>query len=136
MRHTGLVLIALIFVGGLVFPAGCIAAPANQSPEGNWILTSSGSSSTAEHSTGIINLQFAGLNFSGNSGVNNYFGTVILDTAGGKLTFSPLGTTRMAGPENMMTQEQQYLAALANVTGYKIADGVLTPLTDKNGQPS
>ncbi len=133
MKHTGLVLLALIFVGGLVFAAGCIAAPATQSPEGKWILTGFGSGSTTENPMGIIGLEITGTNVSGNSGVNQYFGSITLDTATGKLTFGPLGTTRMAGPEGMMLQEQKYLAALANVTGYKITDGVLS-LTDKDGK--
>ena len=130
MKRTGLVLIALILVGGLVFAAGCIAAPQNQSPEGNWILTGIGSGSTAEHPTGIISMEIAGTNVSGNAGVNLYHGTITVEN--GKVTFSPMATTRMAGPENMMTQEQNFLAALQNVTGYTLANGVLT-LTDASG---
>ena len=132
MKSTGLVFTALVFVGGLVLAAGCIGSATEQSPEGNWILTSFGSGSTTEHPTGIISLDILSGNVTGNSGVNNYMGTVTVDTAAGKLTLSPLATTRMAGPENMMTQEQKYLAAMANVTGYKITDGSLI-LTDKDG---
>lgn len=130
MKRTGLVLIALIFVGGLVFAAGCIAAPQNQSLEGNWILTGIGSGSNAEHPTGIISMVIAGTNVSGNAGVNLYHGTIAVEN--GKVTFSPMATTRMTGPENMMTQEQNFLAALQNVTGYTIANGVVT-FTDTSG---
>ncbi|MDE2443690.1 MAG: META domain-containing protein [Methanocorpusculum sp.] len=130
MKRTGLVLIALIFVGGLVFAAGCIAAPQTQSLEGNWILTGMGSGSNAEHPTGIISMEIAGTNVSGNAGVNLYHGTITIEN--GKVTFSPMATTRMAGPENMMTQEQNFLAALQNVTGYTVANGVVT-FTDASG---
>lgn len=132
MKSTGLVFTALVFVGGLVLAAGCIGSATEQSPEGNWILTSFGSGSTAEHPIGIISLDILSGNVTGNSGVNNYRGTVTVDTAAGKLTLSPLVTTRMAGPENLMMQEQTYLAAMAKVTGYKSTDGSLI-LTDKDG---
>ncbi|MDV0442344.1 META domain-containing protein [Methanorbis furvi] len=134
MKRTGLMLLALILVGGLVFAAGCITAPASQpqSPEGKWILTDFGSNATPDHPMGVIDLQIAGTNVSGNSGVNQYFGTAVIDAANGKISFGPFGSTRMAGPENMMAQEQAYLAALANVTGYKITDGNLI-LTDAAG---
>ena len=128
MKHTGLVLIALILVGGLVFAAGCIAAPQTQSLEGKWILTGIGSGSNAEHPAGIISMEIAGTNVSGNAGVNLYHGTITVEN--GKVTFSPMATTRMAGPENMMTQEQNFLAALQNVTGYTVANGVVTYNTD------
>lgn len=130
MKHTGLVLIALILVGGLVFAAGCIAAPQTQSLEGKWILTGIGSGSNAEHPAGIISMEIAGTNVSGNAGVNLYHGTITVEN--GKVTFSPMATTRMAGPENMMTQERNFLAALQNVTGYTVANGVVT-FTDASG---
>ncbi|HJK77776.1 MAG TPA: META domain-containing protein [Methanocorpusculum sp.] len=130
MKHTGLVLIALILVGGLVFAAGCIAAPQTQSLEGKWILTGIGSGSNAEHPNGIISMEIVGTNVSGNAGVNLYHGTFSVEN--GKLIFSPMATTRMAGPEHMMAQEQNFLAALLNVTGYTVANGVVT-FTDASG---
>ena len=130
MKHTGLVLIALILVGGLVFAAGCIAAPQTQSLEGKWILTGIGSGSNAEHPNGIISMEIVGTNVSGNAGVNLYHGTFSVEN--GKLIFSPMATTRMAGPEHMMAQERNFLAALLNVTGYTVANGVVT-FTDASG---
>ena len=50
----------------------------------------------------------------------------------GKVTFGPMATTKMAGPENMMAQETEFLAALQNATAYTIANGVLT-FTDASG---
>ncbi|HJK58222.1 MAG TPA: META domain-containing protein [Methanocorpusculum sp.] len=130
MKRTGLVLLALILAGGLVFAAGCVAAPQTQSLEGNWILTGIGSNSTVEHPTGIISMEIAGTNVSGNAGVNSYHGTITIED--GKVTFSPMATTLMAGPEGMMAQETAFLAALQNVTAYTIANGVLT-FTDASG---
>lgn len=83
-----------------------------------------GSGSNAEHQTGSITLEIAGTNVSGNAGVNLYHGTIII--ADGKVAFSQMTTTRMAGSENMVAQEQNFLAALQNVTGYTIANGDLT----------
>ena len=130
MKRTGLVLLALILVGGLVFAAGCITAPQTQSLEGNWILTGIGSNSTVENPTGIISMEIAGTNVSGNAGVNSYHGTITIED--GKVTFGPMATTKMAGPENMMAQETEFLAALQNATAYTIANGVLT-FTDASG---
>ena len=130
MKRTGLVLLALILVGGLVFAAGCITAPQTQSLEGNWILTGIGSNSTVENPTGIISMEIAGTNVSGNAGVNSYHGTITIED--GKVTFGPMATTKMAGPENMMVQETEFLAALQNATAYTIANGVLT-FTDASG---
>ena len=87
MKRTGLVLLALILVGGLVFAAGCITAPQTQSLEGNWILTGIGSNSTVENPTGIISMEIAGTNVSGNAGVNSYHGTITIED--GKVTFGP-----------------------------------------------
>ena len=54
----------------------------------------------------------------GNAGCNNFFGQ--FTTSEDTLTFSALGSTRMACPEAMDT-EQTFLAALGNTTHYKIS---------------
>ena len=68
--------------------------------------------------------------FNGQAPVNLYFGTATID--GNSLSFGTVGATKMAGPEDLMTAENEFFAALNNVTGYKIADGKLV-LTDKDG---
>ena len=45
--------------------------------------------------------------FFGKSAINNYFGSYTLD--GDKITFGPAGATMMAGPQELMTAEQEYL---------------------------
>lgn len=55
--------------------------------------------------------------------LNNYFGGYTLD--GDKLTFGPAGSTMMAGPEEMMKAEHEYLQTLPKITGYTLEDGKL-----------
>lgn len=125
MKYTGVALAALLILGGGVLAAGCIGSAAEQSPVGSWILVSTGSGSSSEHPMGVITLEVTSEEISGSAGVNSYHGTVVADPATGAFTIGPVGTTRMAGPENMMIQEEKYLAALANVTGYSLANGYL-----------
>jgi heat shock protein HslJ len=128
MKHTTIAFLTLAIIGAVVFAAGCISSE-NETPAGNWILIGSGPAGTP--ATGIISLEITESNITGNSGVNNYFGSLIIGSDG-KLTISGLGSTKMAGPGNLMTQEQSYYTALKNVTGYKIIEGDLI-LTDQNG---
>ena len=48
---------------------------------------------------------------SGFASINRYFGSVQADGEG-NLRWSPLGATRMAGPENLMKQEDAFLGIL------------------------
>ena len=66
----------------------------------------------------------------GFAGCNHFRGEYQLD--GAALTFGPLATTMKACEEPVMAFEQDYLAALARVTGYTLGDGTLT-LTDASG---
>ncbi len=129
MKHTPLVFLALVIIGAVIFAAGCIS-PASENLKGNWVLIGSGPDNTPI--TGIINIEITDSNISGNSGVNNYFGSITIGPDG-KCIISNLGSTKMAGPANLMTQEQQYYNTLKNVTGYKIIDGNLV-MTDSDGK--
>lgn len=64
----------------------------------------------------------------GSTGVNRYFGTY-KSLGAGKLGFSPLGSTRKAGPPDAMKREADFLAAMQLVGGYRMHDGSLV-LTD------
>jgi heat shock protein HslJ len=67
----------------------------------------------------------------GNAGVNTYNGQY--SASNGKITIDPaIATTRMAGPPDLMTQEQEYLAALPRATVYKI-EGATLMLRDATG---
>jgi copper homeostasis protein (lipoprotein) len=62
----------------------------------------------------------------GSGGVNRLMGTFSL--AEGELSFGPLATTLMAGPEEAMARERAFLDALAGVTSYRLDGGSLTLL--------
>lgn len=69
--------------------------------------------------------------FYGTSGVNRYFGSYEQD--GSNISFSPVGTTMMAGPENLMKAEREYLGDLAKVNAFKIEDKDLILKTPNDG---
>ena len=89
-----------------------------------WQLTSLGDSSPLAEKP--ITLEFGEKNrLSGSSGCNRYMGS--FSTKGNQFSIkSPMGSTMMACPEDLMKQEQQFLQALSAGTTYKInADGEL-----------
>lgn len=67
----------------------------------------------------------------GKAAVNNYFGAYTLE--GENLSFGPAGATMMAGPEVLMTAEQEYLQFLADVKSYKLEGNKLI-LTGADGK--
>jgi len=71
---------------------------------------------TAEFQDGQVN---------GNAGCNNYF--VSYEAAGEHLTIDLIGATQMfcGEPENVMEQEDEYLAALQSAASYQITNGQL-----------
>ena len=56
--------------------------------------------------------------------VNNYFGQY--ETEGNTLKFGPAGATMMAGPENLMKAESQYLMTLPQVNAFVLEGKNLT----------
>jgi heat shock protein HslJ len=65
----------------------------------------------------------------GNAGVNQFNGTYNAPS-NGVLTFSPFATTMMAGPDNAMKQEQEFLTALENTKKFTTEDGALVLMDD------
>ncbi len=57
---------------------------------------------------------------------NRFMGGYTLAPDGLKLEMSQMASTMMACPDALMTQESQFLGTLGGVTGYAVADGVLT----------
>ncbi len=69
-----------------------------------------------------ITAQFQAGEVRGNAGCNSYFGNYELQ--GSNLTVGPLGMTEMyCMPEELMTQEADYLAALQSAASFQISDG-------------
>ncbi len=56
--------------------------------------------------------------------VNNYFGQYEMD--GNTIKFGPAGATMMAGPENLMKAESQYLMTLPTVNSFVLEGQKLT----------
>ena len=62
--------------------------------------------------------------------VNRYFGTYTVD--GDKITFTPAGSTMMAGPQMEMMVEKQYLEVLPAIQTFAFEDGNLVFTTNKD----
>lgn len=67
---------------------------------------------------------------SGNGGVNTYNATYT--TSGSSIKIGPIASTKMAGPEALMTQETAYFAALEKATTYAMEGDIMT-LRDSTG---
>ena len=63
--------------------------------------------------------------------VNNYFGQY--EVEGNTIKFGPAGATMMAGPENLMKAESQYLMTLPTVTAF-VLDGSKLTLKTSDGK--
>lgn len=70
-----------------------------------------------------LTLSFKDGQVSGSAGCNNFHGSYKAE--GGKIQFGPLATTRRACEEPLMTQEREFLAALASAVSWKIDGNVL-----------
>jgi copper homeostasis protein (lipoprotein) len=64
----------------------------------------------------------------GSGGLNRVMGSFSLSED--ELRFGPLATTLMAGPEDTMQREREFLDALARVTAYELDGRSLTLLAD------
>lgn len=78
-----------------------------------------------------ITLGFDGASdrFFGKAAINRYFGTY--KSEGNNLTFGPAGATMMAGPEELMKAEYQYLTSLADIKTFKLDGTKLILINDK-----
>jgi heat shock protein HslJ len=92
-----------------------------------WTLTALGSGDTAfsaapDHPA--LLLFAADGTVSGSTGCNTFHGTYTL--SGDSLSFGPLATTRKACEQEVMTQEQAFVQAMEQVTGFSIEGSQLT----------
>jgi heat shock protein HslJ len=71
----------------------------------------------------IITMSFKDGQVAGNAGCNNFHGTYAAE--GNKVQLGPLMATRRACEEPLMTQEQEFLAALASAVTWSIDGNVL-----------
>ena len=135
MKRIGTLLLVLLCVGAVLLTAGCVNTNSQPDPAGTtWVLAGFGTDSDGAASpAATISLTFRDSgNASGCGGVNSYSVSYTADPNTGSLSFGDAVVTLMAGPEQFMADETAYFTALANVTGYKLADDTLV-LTDKDG---
>ena len=86
---------------------------------------------------GVIDFSNVSLEFAedgriaGSTGCNRYFGSASIE--GSSIGFSELGSTRRACAEALMNQEQRFLAALGEITSYRMdANARLLLLDDRD----
>ena len=79
-----------------------------------------------------ITLSFDENRINGNSGVNDYFGNY--EITNDDIKFASLGSTRMAGPENLMKIESEFLELLRNSKKIKLSNQKTLVLTTDKGK--
>ncbi len=120
----------LLLLFGLVFMIGCtqlLKKPVNiaEEIEGKTYVLQE----TIDDSK--ITLHFSEGRLTGTAGVNLYFSSYRL--SGNKISVGKaIGSTMMAGPENLMQQERDYLENLADIVQVALSESVLT-LTTNSG---
>lgn len=92
----------------------------------SWVLAEFGPEDglTAVLPDTTITLNFTNDGSHGSAGCNSYFGE--FTQSGNSLTFGAIGSTKMACPEPIMQQENEYLAALGTVSSFALTDEQLT----------
>lgn len=98
---------------------------------GDWTVFEIDGQPTIAGST--VTMTFAEGRVSGKAGCNRFMGGFAVGADGLKLEMSQMASTMMACPDALMTQEARFLGTLGAVTGYAVADGVLT-LTGPGGK--
>lgn len=100
-----------------------------------WVLasmTTDGKDYALEDQVPTMTISAVG-KIAGSASINKYFGTVEVDGKGNVKWPAPFGTTRMAGPENLMNQEIAFLAAIPKTEQISLKGATLT-LSSKDGQ--
>ena len=130
-RTKPLALVAAILLALVALLSGCggedNAANAPTVLEGSWKLeTLNGAAADPAVPSA---LQMDEGKASGNAGINQFNGSYSAPSDG-VLTFGPLASTQMAGPDNAMQQETAFLKALADTKKFTTEDGALVLMDD------
>ena len=130
-RTKPLALVAAVLVALVALLSGCggedNAPNAPTMLQGSWTLETLGGS--AADATVPTTLSMNTGEATGNAGVNTFNGSYDAPSDG-VLTFGPLATTMMAGPDNAMQQEQAFLKALGDTKKFPTEDGALVLMDD------
>ena len=127
MRRTSpIALFATVLVALVTLLSGCGGTDDNADAptelEGSWTLETLGGAKSDPAVVTQLNMNEG--KASGNAGVNTFTGSYEAPEDG-TLTFGPLATTMMAGPDAAMQQEQAFLKALADTKTFTTEDGAL-----------
>ncbi len=118
-RLRGLLLCLPVLAAGC---AGTAAPPAPVLVGTEWRLESLGGKDLPASSQASLTFPESG-RVAGNAPCNRFFGTYT--QTGQKLSFSQMGSTRMACIGTAAEQETRYLAALQKATGFEVDGGRL-----------
>jgi len=125
-RTSPIALFATVLVALVTLLSGCgdtdDSANAPTQLEGSWTLETLGGAKSDPAVVSQLNMNEG--KASGNAGVNTFTGSYEAPEDG-TLTFGPLATTMMAGPDAAMQQEQAFLKALADTKKFTTEDGAL-----------
>jgi len=90
-----------------------------QLPDYGWTLKWFGSTDINQAPGADINLRFAAGSLAGNSGCNEYTGSVEPGEEKNSLVMGEIASTQMACPDEAMNAERRYLSMLRSVTSYE-----------------
>lgn len=128
-QHVKLSLSALVLFSLLSCHTTKMAATSGFSPDAlygyQWVLADLGDQHITSEFVKTPFIEFKkgdAIRFSGNAGCNNIFGSVLLGD-GNKMTFSPIGATKMACPG--ISVEPAFIQALGTVTNWSIENAQL-----------
>ena len=132
-RTKPLTLVAAIIVALVALLSACggedNAPNAPTMVEGSWkLVTLNGAAADAAVPT---TLSMTDGKASGNAGINNFNGSYDAPSDG-VLTFGPLASTQMAGSDNAMKQESDFLTALDDTKKFTTEDGALVLMDDSD----
>jgi len=96
----------------------------------SWTLTAFGDGTAVAEQPSTLSFDAEGTRVGGKGGVNRYNGAVTI--SGQAISFGPAASTRMAGPPDLMAQEDTFFRALSDVAAYQI-DGDQLTLADADG---
>ena len=131
MKRSPVALVATVLVALVALLSGCggddNAPNAPTMLQGTWKLETLNGAKSDPAVVSTLTMNDGKAN--GNAGVNTFNGSYSAPSDG-VLTFGTLATTMMAGPDNAMKQEQDFLKALADTKKFTTEDGALVLMDD------
>lgn len=125
--------LAIVVMALAILLIGCGSGPADSSSlQGTqWVLVTLGGQAPLPDTA--PSAEFSTDQISGSTGCNSYFGTYTVN--GSELSIGDVASTEMwcMEPEGVMDQEQAFLAVLASVASYRLAEGRLELLDGVGG---